>query len=169
MTEETPLLEPDLNFYPSEEDFNIANTSFRLVSTITKQPDEEWYIWFKADRMLTTKTPDPRDCNIQIEPEKDYSFARDWYKLYRYPNGGLMGVDREYIGENEIKVTYYFNSKQYAKYFFYNFNRSKQQGRAKENHKLFLNNLKTAYEIPNYGRNWNLYDPDGKDISEYIK
>ena len=73
------------------------------------------------------------------------------------------------IGENEIKVTYYFNSKQYAKYFFYNFNRSKQQGRAKENHKLFLNNLKTAYEIPNYGRNWNLYDPDGKDISEYIK
>ena len=93
MTEETPLLEPDLIFYPSEEDFNIANTSFRLVSTITKQPDEEWYIWFKADKMLTTKTPDPRDCNIQIEPEKDYAFARDWYKLYRYPNGGLMGIE----------------------------------------------------------------------------
>lgn len=155
-------------FIPTTIETDIIEQSYKLVKVMTKKSDEQWYLWLRADKMLTTRTPDPRDLMPAEDVQSMYDKDDSWFKIHKFPRGGLKGLDREYIGENQLKVTYYFTTREQARFFFIDMNEV-IPGKTREKERALKNKIREKYNVPDYVTEWYLYDQNGNDVSEYIR
>jgi hypothetical protein len=82
---------------------------YKLIRKMNKQQEETWDHVHIGDitKAINTKEPDPRDNNSYTDEEKAV-FKSHLESLSKLE--GYLGFDREYIGDNELRIIKYFDT-----------------------------------------------------------
>ena len=133
---------------------------YTLIKEVTKTSDQEWYVGLNIANSLSS-TPDPRDSNVSYTDEEK-AIVSDYANKCLKLHPGYLGWDREYIGENLLRVTYYFTTEASARTF-----RMRNHDLSNPYYARFLRvlvNKEKELGIAPYTTSWALYDEQGNTI-----
>lgn len=87
--------------------------SVKLIKLLTKTPDQDW-----SGKHLNVKTarntaPDPRDAGDFTLTERKILRMESRFNIRNCD--GYQGWDREYLGDHNLKIIYYFDTVENAK------------------------------------------------------
>lgn len=93
--------------------------SVKAVKKITKTSGQDWSgIYIKNVSSTVGSTPDPRD-QQNMYSNTEVRTIRNEIRDNIKGSPGYEGWDREYVGENELKLIYYFSDKVSANTFIH--------------------------------------------------
>lgn len=134
--------------------------SYKLKQKITKKPDENWVLNLNSNLNLS-QTSDSRDNNNLFNKAEENIF-----KIYRQKikqNTGFIGFDRNYIDNNNLEITHYFNNETGARLYFSNIrNNNIKEVEAISKLLQFKIENKT---MPQYIVSWKLFNNNDEEIN----
>lgn len=132
----------------------------KLKQKITKNANENWVLYLNSNFTLS-KDDDSRD-NVDLFNENE----KNIYVLYRQKikeNTGWVGFDRQYIDDNTLEITHYFNTESGARLYYDN---SKNKNIAEVNvfSKLLQYKIKNSI-APRYATSWHLFNDNDEEMN----
>jgi len=96
----------------------------RAIKKFFKTSDQDWSgIYINTKRLSSTKSsvaPDPRD-DLNVFSNTEVRIIKDNIKENINNAVGYEGWDREYVGDNELRLIYYFSDRISANTFIHAF------------------------------------------------
>jgi hypothetical protein len=130
--------------------------AFKAVKKLTKTPDQDWSgVYINKVEQSVSSTPDPRDQKIVYNSDEVETIRKN-YSANIKSSPGFEGWDREYVGDNELKLIYYFSSKETANSFIHGSSRPNKVTRENFVSVLEQKNIK-------YSSQWILVDENGQE------
>jgi hypothetical protein len=128
----------------------------KAIRKITKTSDQDWSgVYIKKIETSVGSTPDPRD-QVTNYSNSEIRIIRDEVKYNIRNAEGYEGWDREYVGENELRLIYYFSNRSSANTFIHAFP-SPHKGVKKE----FIGILKD--KTTSYTGSWFIVDENNQE------
>jgi hypothetical protein len=95
----------------------------KAIKKLTKTTDQDWSgVYFNKIDTSVSSTFDPRD-QEHVYSNTEIRVIKDNMKTNIRLAPGYEGWDREYVGNNELKLIYYFSDKESANSFIHGSNR----------------------------------------------
>jgi hypothetical protein len=134
----------------------------KAIKTLTKTSDQDWSgVFFKNISSTVNSTSDPRD-QQSVYSSEDLLLIRSNTKYNIESHPGYEGWDREYVGENELKVIYYFSDRINANTFA--LGSSTPNSNTKQQYISLLRE-----KSPTYSVQWSLVDENGQEEVIYTR
>lgn len=121
---------------------------YKVVKVYKKTPEQDWSRLYINTASSLSSTPDPRD--LSIIPEADKQILKELSnEVKSWP--GYLGWDREYLTDDMMTLTRYFDSAKNAKDFLIKFTKlSEAQPKVEQDD-----------DIGKYTTKWLMIAPDG--------
>lgn len=128
----------------------------KAVKKLTKTSDQDWSgVYIKNIHSTVGSTPDPRDQQCVYNSEEIRTIRSNIeHNIKGSP--GWEGWDREYVGDNELKLIYYFSDRVNANTFIHG--SPVPNKNTKEQYISTLSQKSIRYSVQ-----WSLIDENGQE------
>jgi hypothetical protein len=129
----------------------------RAIKKFTKTSSQDWSgVYIKNINSTISSTPDPRDQETMYS-NTEIVLIRDNIRENIKNAPGYEGWDREYVGNNELRLIYYFSDRILANTFIHASPTPNKNVR-----ETFINSV-IKQKPTNYNSQWILIDENGQE------
>jgi hypothetical protein len=134
----------------------------KAIKRLLKTSSQDWTgVHFNKVNTSISSTPDPRD-QVSVYSTAEIKKIKNNVDTNIKNVTGYEGWDREYIGDNELKIIYYFSNRQTANSFIHGSSRPNRVTKEEFDSMLTEKNVR-------YTSQWILVDENGQEevVSTY--
>jgi hypothetical protein len=132
----------------------------KAIKKLVKTQSQDWSgVYFDKVQKSVSSTPDPRD-QVSVYSNNEIVTIKTNVNTNIKSAPGFEGWDREYVGDNELKIIYYFSDKESANSFIHGSNRPLKSVKDEFLSVLTEKNVR-------YSSQWILVDDNGQEEVVY--
>jgi hypothetical protein len=130
--------------------------SAKAIKKLLKTSSQDWTgVYFHRVSTSMSSTPDPRD-QVSVYSNNEIKTIKNNVNMNIRNAPGYEGWDREYVGDNELRLIYYFSNKESANSFINGSNRPNSSARQEAISLIDSKNVR-------YSSQWILVDENGQE------